>query len=184
MSEIESLVKEYERYVRLPWDRKLAGPQKVWFALYDPSQEHRLRPRIGEFQAATHAAGHGWLPVDITNAFADWMANHEYREAYFERPEDMGLALADFGDAVAEQVREVLRRPEADSETVVAVIGLASLFGLAKVSELIARVAPDIGGRLLAFFPGQRDGARWRLLGVGDGWNYHAVPISGGSEGE
>jgi hypothetical protein len=61
---------------------------------------------------------------------------------------------------------------------VVAVMGLASLFGLAKVSEIVTEVAPSIRGRLLAFFPGDHDGPQWRLLGAGDGWNYHAVPIT------
>ena len=59
MSEIESLVEAYERYVHLPWDRNLAGPQKVWFAIYDPEQERRLRPRLAAFQEATFRAGHG-----------------------------------------------------------------------------------------------------------------------------
>ena len=179
MSEVDALLKAYQQYVKLPWEPNLAGPQKVWFAIYDPVQERRLRPRVGAFQAATSLAGHKWQLVDITNAFAEWMAEHEYSDAYFERPEDMGLALSDFADTVAEQVREVLNRPEADEETVVALLGLASLFGLARCSELIAKVAPDIRGRLLAFFPGQHYGPNWRLLDARDGWNYHAVPISG-----
>ena len=164
-------------------DRNIAGPQKVWFAVYDPSQERRLRLRVGDFQAATTAAGHRWHLVDITDAFAEWMANHEYKDSYFEQPEDMGLALADFADAVSERVRQVLKEPDADEDTVIALLGLASLFGLTRASELFARVAPDIRGRLLAFFPGQHDGPNWRLLDARDGWNYHAVPISGGPEG-
>lgn len=46
MNEIERLHTEYERFVRTPWDRTLAGAQKVWFAIYDPAQERRLRLRI------------------------------------------------------------------------------------------------------------------------------------------
>lgn len=183
MSEIESLLKEYERFVRLPWDHKLAGPQKVWFAIYDPAQERRLRPRLGAFEAATRAAGHGWVALDLTDAFAEWMASHEYREAYFEQPEDMDLALADFADAVAQRVGEVLGTSAADKNTVVAIIGLGSLFGLTRASELFAKVAPLIRGRLLAFFPGQHDGSNYRLLDARDGWNYLAVPISAASGG-
>ena len=177
MSEIEALLKRYERYVQLPWDRNLAGPQRVWFARYDPSQERRLRLRIGEFQAATVEADHGWCLVDITDAFAEWMADHEYRDAYFEQPEDMGMALADFAAAVQSRLRQALKHEDADEDTVVAVLGLASLFGLARASELIAEVDGETQGRLLAFFPGQRDGSNWRLLNARDGWNYHAVPI-------
>ena len=177
MSEIEDLLRRYEQYVKLPWDHKLAGAQRVWFAQYDPGQERRLRLRIGAFQAATTDAGHKWRIVNITDAFAEWMANHDYRDEYFEQPEDMGLALADFSDAVAEQVGRALSQPDVDKDTVVALLGLASLFGLVRVSELIAKVDSEIRGRLLAFFPGQRDGSNWRLLNARDGWNYHAVPI-------
>ena len=181
VSEIESLLSQYERHVSLPWDKYLAGPQKVWFARYDPTQERRLRLRIGEFQTATTGAGHMWRLVDLTDSFAEWMTNHEYRDAYFEQPEDLELALADFSDFVAERVRHVLKQPHADENTVVALLGLASLFGLIRVAELIAKVDSEIKGRLLAFFPGQRDGSNWRLLNARDGWNYHAVPIEGGN---
>ena len=179
MSEIEDLLSRYERYVKLPWDFKLAGAQRVWFARYDPGQERRLRLRLGEFQTATADAGHTWHQVDITDWFAQWMANHEYKDAYFEHPEDLELALVDFSDFVAERVRQALSQQETDENTVVALLGLSSLFGLIRVAELIAKVDSDIPGRLLAFFPGQRDGSNWRLLNARDGWNYHAVPIEG-----
>ena len=181
MSEIEDLLSRYERYVRLPWDHKLAGAQKVWFARYDPGQERRLRLRIGEFETATTDAGHMWRLLDITDSFAEWMTNHEYKDAYFEQPEDLELALVDFSDYAAERVRKELRHPSVDENTVVALLGLASLFGLIRVAELIAKVDSEILGRLLAFFPGQRDGSNWRLLNARDGWNYHAVPIEGGN---
>ncbi len=181
MSEIEDLLSRYERYVRLPWDHKLAGAQKVWFARYDPGQERRLRLRIGEFETATTDAGHMWRLIDITDSFAEWMTNHEYKDAYFEQPEDLELALVDFSDYAAERVCNELRHPSVDENTVVALLGLASLFGLIRVAELIAKVDSEILGRLLAFFPGQRDGSNWRLLNARDGWNYHAVPIEGGN---
>ena len=180
MSEIEDLLSQYQRYVRLPWDHKIAGAQKVWFARYDPGQERRLRLRIGEFQTATTNAGHIWHLVDITDSFAEWMTNHEYKEAYFEQPEDLDLALIDFSDFVAERVRQELRQPAVNENSIVALLGLASLFGLTRVAELVTKVDSEIPGRLLAFFPGQRDGSNWRLLNARDGWNYHAVPIEGG----
>ena len=177
MSEIEDLLSRYERYARLPWDDKLAGAQKVWFARYDPDQERRLRIRIGEFQTATTDAGHTWRLVDITDSFAEWMTNHEYKDAYFKQPVDLELALVDFSDFVVEQVRQELNQPGVDEDTVVALLGLASLFGLTRVAELIAKVDSEIRGRLLAFFPGQQNSSNWRLLDARDGWNYHAVPI-------
>lgn len=184
MSEIEALLKAYERFVKVPWDRKLAGPQRVWFAIYEPEQERRLRPRLGGFEAATLAAGHAWKVLDLTDAFGHWMASHEYREAYFKRPQHMDLALANFADLVAQQVREVLDGPEVDEDTVLAVVGVASLFGLVRASELIAAVASHVPGRLLVFFPGQHDGAKYRLLDARDGWNYLAIPITAASGGD
>ena len=182
MSEIGSLLQAYEEHVGSHWERNLAGPQKVWFPVYDPSQERRLRPRVGDFENATIRAGHRWRLIDITDSFAEWMANHEYRDLYFVRPEDMNLALADFADSVANKVIQVLTEPDNDENTIVAVLGLASLFGLARASELVSRVSSHISGRLVVFFPGQNDGPIWRLMNARDGWNYHAVPITGNSK--
>jgi hypothetical protein len=181
VSEIESLLKNYERYVRLPWDRSLAPPQRVWLAVYDQAQERRLRPRIPDFETATRNAGHGWSQLDLTDAFPTWMAGHDYRDAYFEQPEDMDPALVDFADAAAERARQALTAPHVDDNTVVALIGLGSLFGLTRASDLIAEVAPLVRGRLLGFFPGSYFGSNYRLLDARDGWNYLAVPITAAS---
>jgi hypothetical protein len=48
VSRAERLLKAYERFVSLAWDSGLAGPQKVWFAVYDPADERRIRVRIDE----------------------------------------------------------------------------------------------------------------------------------------
>ena len=151
MSEIESLLKAYAEHLESPWEKNLAGPQKVWFPVYDPGQERRLRPRVGDFENATIRAGHHWHLVDITDSFAEWMANHEYRDSYFERPEDMDLALADFVDSLVNKVVQVLDEPDNDEETVVAVLGLGSLFGLARASELVSRASSHITGECWYF---------------------------------
>ena len=177
MSTIEGLLKEYESFVRQPWDRSLAGPQKVWFAIYEPTQKRRLRLRSPEFEMATKAAGHGWKLVDLTDTFAHWMAGNEYREAYFENPDYLDVALADYGDYLADLLTQALTTPDVDDNTIVALSGLASLFGLTRASALFERTASDIQGRLLVFFPGQRDGNNYRLLDARDGWNYLAIPI-------
>ncbi len=178
MGHIEELVREFERTATLPWEHNLAGPQKVWFALYSPPEERRLRARIGEFELAAKKAGHGWAHVDLTDVFARWMAAQEYRDSYFESPEDIELFLPEFVAEVAGTVRDALTDGGTDANTVVAVSGVASLFGLARVSDLVQAVAPDIRGRLVLFFPGERDGSNYRLLDARAGWNYLAVPIS------
>lgn len=178
MNEIERLHTEYERFVRTPWDRTLAGAQKVWFAIYDPAQERRLRLRIPDFEVATRNAGHSWVLIDLTDSFARWMAQHDYREAYFEEPELMVTALDEFAAAIAGQVIATLTSDVVDDQTVVAVAGLATLFGLTRASKLLRTVDASIRGRMLVFFPGQHEGSNYRLLDARDGWNYLAVPIA------
>jgi hypothetical protein len=177
VSEIEGLIQAYQRYVQLPWDRNLAGPQKVWFALYEPTQERRLRFRVDEFAEATRNAQHSWKLFDLTDTFAAWMAQHEYREEYFEEPEDMNPALSDFMHDLSDQIIDVLAC--ADENTVVVLLGLASLFGLTLASAVFKEITPSIRGRLLVFFPGQHHGSIYRLLDARDGWDYLAVPITG-----
>ena len=178
MAGIERLLVNFERYVRLPWQPVLAGPQKVWFCVYTPSDERRLRARIGAFETTTLQAGHGWLYHDLTDTFPVWMAGQEYRESYFETPEDIEMALEDYATSVIAAVRAGVEQPQADEHTVYAITGLASLFGLMRASRLIQTVAPYVRGRLLVFFPGERDGVRYRLLDATDGWNYLAIPIT------
>ena len=178
MAGVERLLTNYEKYVRLPWDQILAGAQKVWFAVYAPSDERRLRARFGAFETATLQAKHAWIQYDLTDTFPRWLAEQEYRESYFESPEDMEMALEDYVDTVILAVRERMQQSDVDANTVVAILGLASLFGLMRASRLIDAIAPEVKGRLLVFFPGERDGANYRLLDARDGWNYHAIPIT------
>lgn len=179
MSEIDDLIHEYEDVARLPWDRTLAGAQKVWFAIYEPSQERRVRLRIHDFEVATRNAGHSWALVDLTDTFAKWMSQHKYRDEYFKKPGDMELALQGFADYAANHVKETLTSVNVNEETVVAVLGIGSLFSLTRASVLFETVAPFVRGRLLGFFPGRHEGSNYRLLDARDGWNYLAIPITG-----
>ncbi len=174
------LLAEYRNQLRLPWSRTIAGPQRVWLAIYDPSLERRLRLKVEEFEIETRASGRNWNLVDVTRAFADWLGTNEYREAYFAEPELLSGAMSDFVDVVAQRVRIALERAESNEDTVVAVLGVGALFPMARVSEIIDRVAPVIRGRLLVFFPGHLEGSNYRLLDARDGWNYLAVPIEAG----
>ena len=94
----------------------------------------------------------------------------------------MSLALEDFAAAIVAQLHDALHAPTADANTVVAVVGIGSLFGLMYASDLLKKVTPAIRGRLLIFFPGQRNGSNYRLLDARDGWNYLAVPIEATEE--
>jgi len=176
VNRIEALLRNYVRYIQLPWDHSLPPAQRVWFAVYDPSDERRLRLRLPSFELATRKEHHGWRCCDLTDAFPKWMAAHEYREEYFQAPEDLMSPHPAFEEYVANLVRAELE--EGDEGTVVAVTGVASLFGFMKVSRLVEMVEDSIRGRLLVFFPGSYENNLYRFLNARDGWNYHAVPIT------
>ncbi len=177
MGRIDKLVENYERYISLPWQKDLAGAQKIIFLVYDKADERKLRARKGNFLISTRNAGHEWLECDLTTAFADWMAGLDYRESYFEEPEDLELKVeTEFLDTVAGSVKALLN--DADENTVVGLSGIASLYGFASVSELMKSIEPEIRGRVVVFFPGDYEGNNYKLLGAKDGWNYLAVPIT------
>lgn len=179
MSRIDKLLERYRAHIALPWRTDLAGAERAIFIVYDKTDERRLRSRMERFEMATKAADHGWVPCDLTDAFATWMAGLDYQESYFEFPDDLDLKLDDdFPRHLAERVRALLAQPDADADAVVAVTGVASLFGFARVSELMQAVENDIRGRLVVFFPGEYEDSNYRLLDARDGWSYLAVPIT------
>lgn len=180
MSRVDDLIANYERLARLPWVDGLAPSQRVWMAVYSPEDERRLRLKLPDFATATRQAGHGWETIDITTAFEEWMARHEYRDAYFASPNLIQPELRGFFDRLVERARHELRE-KTQPANVVGLAGAGSLFGLGhqvKVSALIERVESDVLGRLLVFFPGTVEGNNYRLMGARDGWNYHAAVIS------
>jgi len=182
-SRVDALADAYERHVGLPWDRGLAPPQRVWFAVYPKEDERRLRYKVEAFQLATTKAGKKWVLVDITDSFARWIDGERYRESYFKNPRMMAPKLSQFLNAVAQDVVTKAQAAGADEDTVVAVLGVASLFGFAQVSDLVPKVIAELPGRLLVFFPGSREGNVYKLLDAREGWNYLATPISAYDDG-
>ena len=67
----------------------------------------------------------------------------------------------------------------AGPDTVVALMGVGALFGLARVSSVVEGIKEAVDGRLLVFFPGEHhpENHTYRLLDARDGWNYLAVPL-------
>lgn len=175
-SRIARLVQSYKSYIELPWEKGLAGVQKVIFVVYVKTEELRLRAQVEEFEIATKAAKHEWLLIDITDAFPQWMSQQEYRGGYFEYPDDLQDNLSDFTETVVQQINKQL--DEVDENTVVALQGVAGIFGFSHVSEVVAKVANNVKGRMLVFFPGEYENNNYRLLDARPGWNYQAVPIT------
>ena len=183
-SRVDALADAYARHVSLPWDRGLAAPQRVWFAVYPKEEERRLRYKVQAFQLATVEAGKRWLMVDLTDSFARWLDGEKYRESYFKNPRNLRPSKLDgFLKFAAGEVVGAAQAVGADEETVVAVLGVASLFGFAQVSDLVPLIVPHLPGRLLVFFPGSREGNVYKLLDAREGWNYLATPITAFDDG-
>jgi len=181
MGRIEDLAARYGEHIRTPWQRTVAGAQRVIMVVYDKEMERTLRARKALFETATREAnqGHEWYEIDVADSFARWIAADEYREAYFESPEDLRLKLeAEFAEYVAQRLREMLTNPDVGPSSVVAVFGVGALYGFTRVSKVLKLVESDIRGRLVVFFPGQYEQNNYRLLDARDGWNYMAVPIT------
>ena len=177
MGRIEDLAAVYERHVSVPWPRSVARAQRVMLVVYEKELERTLRARIGEFEQATRRSGHDWTPVDCTRWFAEWMAADEYRESWFEDPDLLGMKLeGEFREHVANRLRAQLETVGENS--VVALLGVASLYGFLRVSEVIRAVEQSIRGRLVVFFPGTKNESNYRLLDARDGWNYLAQGIT------
>jgi len=180
VSYVDELLDAYRRFVSLPWPQQLAGPQRVWMALYPPEHERRLRLQLPSFKEATNEYGHPWALIDITISFECWMADNSYRDAYFEEPELLSTALPGFFAHLVEDMCSQLGA-HSTSNCVVALLGVGTLFGLGdsvKVSALLNAVNDAVAGRLLVFFPGEHQGSSYRLLDARDGWNYLAIPIT------
>lgn len=180
MNYVSQLIDSYRRSVDLPWQSDLAPPQRVWMAVYPPDHERRIRLHLPEFGMATTAAGRDWGEINITTSFEEWMAANTYREQYFESPELLEPSMGAFLRSLEERVESELGK-HSNSNSVVGLVGVGSLFGLGetvKASALINGVSRAVEGRLLVFFPGEHEGNSYRLLDARDGWNYLATPIT------
>lgn len=181
-SKLSRLIKTYQSHITVPWQAGLAAIQRVIFAVYDKTDELKLRAQVEEFALVTHDAGKKWLLIDITNSFPEWMMGLEYRDAYFESPEDLaGYEAGELTEFVGHLVADLKLKiqNQADENTVVAIMGVGTLFGLARVSSVVEGIKDNIPGRLLVFFPGEyhAETHSYRLLDARDGWNYLAVPL-------
>lgn len=179
MGRIEDLAARYKGHIGAPWQHNLAGDQKAIFVVYPKADERKLRARLEMFEDATTSTGHRWRLLDLTDTFARWMADADYRDAYFNEPETLPMKLrSDFVQYAAGRLREALTTGDVDEDTVVAVQGVACLFGFTRISLVLKEVVNDIRGRLVVFFPGEYEDNKYRLLDARDGWNYLAVPIT------
>jgi len=181
VSKIERLKKSYGNYIDIPW-REAAAAQRVIFCVYSESDERALRAHIDDFGNITREAGHGWEQFDLTDTFAVWLASQRYAESYFKQPHLLSTLLPKYLAHIADAFGKFLEDNKVAADSVVAIQGVGSLFGLLKVKEVVDKLAPMVAGRLLVFFPGHFENNNYRLLDGYDGWNYLAVAITADKE--
>jgi hypothetical protein len=176
---IDQLLEAYEKVLNEPWSSALSGQERIWFLVYDPAEQRKIELRLGDFETAAIKAGINWRIISLKQCFPSWMANHEYREEYFSNPEYIVDQLeAEFIPYAIQFLKDQLIRTEQDDKTLIAIKDVSSLFGFARLSEIIKGCEKYFKGRLLIFFPGEFDQNHYRLLDARDGWDYLARPIT------
>lgn len=178
MSKVKRLSQSYGRFISTPWRDDAAAAQRVVFCVYSENEERALRAKVDEFELSTRAAQHGWHLFDLTDTFAEWLAPQRYAPKYFDDPNLLKNRLPRFREDLAEKFKAFLQQQATSADDVVALMGVGSLFGIAKVKDVVDLFAPLVPGRLLVFFPGSFENNNYRLLDGYDGWNYLAVPIT------
>lgn len=178
---ISNLLKEYESHISLSWPVVASGEERSIFTIYKPEDELKLRTRVEAFEQATTEHGYHWQLLDITHSFEKWLSGQDYAEAYFENPEYLEANYEFFAEDLVQELRKQIKaNNDIDAnKTVVALLGCGTLFGITSVSDLVRQLADDIQGRLLVFFPGEKDGNTYRLLDAKNGWGYLATALKG-----
>lgn len=175
MNTFDEILAAYQRHIQLPWANDVPPAGRVWIVWYEKILQRRFTGRLSEFEHATLKAGHGWRELGLSRWFGRWIARHELFAPLVEQPKELRGLLPDIEDSLVSEIRQELSA--CSPNDILAVDGCGALFGLARVSTLIAKVADEVPGRLLIGFPGKHSSGVYRLLDARDGFNYHAVPI-------
>ena len=147
----------------------------MWILHYEKTLDRRVQGRLHEFEAIARKFGHGWTTIHLATLVPPWFAMHELFVDLVEQPDELPGLLSEFEAHLIRTVSDHLR--SLSGRDILALTGAGSLFGLTRVSTIAEKVAPDIRGRLLLFFPGRHENGVYRLLDARDGWAYRATPI-------
>lgn len=178
-SKIDQLLSAFEKVVNEPWSTALSGQERIWFLVYDPTEQRKVDFRLGDFETSTLKAGKKWKIVSLKLCFPSWMAKHEYREDYFSNPEYIVDQLeAEFIPFAIQYLKDELNKIKQDHDTLIAIKDVSALFGFVRLSEVLKSCDKDFKGRMLIFFPGEFEHNQYRLLDARDGWDYLARPIT------
>lgn len=178
MAKVNDLIKKFGNIIKEPWTKGLSGQEKVWFLVFDPAELRKVEFKLGEFEMLTLNAGRKWHVISLRGLFTSWMANHDYKEAYFDDPEYIHDVLqGEFKDFVMERLNEMMNDRNYE-ETLLVLKDVSSIFGFLKLSEVINALSNKIKGRMMVLFPGEYSNRQYRLMDARDGWDYLARPIT------
>src|SRR3546814_6483862 len=76
-SKLAKLASAYREHLTVHWQAGLAAIQRVIFAVYDKTDELRLRANIEELALVTQQAGQQSVLLDVPNAFHKWKGAQE-----------------------------------------------------------------------------------------------------------
>lgn len=179
-SKLDTLLTSFEKVIHEPWSGTLSTSERVMFLVYDPAEQRKIDFRITEFEFATKKTGKKWEVISMKSCFPSWMSAHEYRDEYFNDPEALIDQLEnDFKHFSINFLNNAIKECKADENTLVALKDVSSLFGFARLSDVLNSVNSNFKGRLLIFFPGEFEKNHFRLMDARDGWSYLARPITG-----
>lgn len=179
MSKTDQLLTAFEMVVREPWISTLSGQERTWFLVYDPAEQRKVDLRLGDFEMAARNAQKKWITVSLKSCFPTWISSLDYRDAYFADPQALLDPLEmEFRQYAIDFIVQQIQDQQADEKTLIAVKDISSLFGFARVSDILNGCARAFRGRMLIFFPGEYDKNQFRLLDARDGWSYLARPIT------
>lgn len=177
-SKIDQLLSQFELVVNEPWATALSGQERIWFLVYDPSEQRKIDLRIEDFETATMKAGKKWTLISLKNCFPSWMAKHEYKEEYFNDPETLVDQLeGEFKQYAIQFLSSEIEKNQVDDNTLIVIKDISSLFGFNRISDILNGSSSAFKGRVLIFFPGEFEKNHYRLLDARDGWSYLARPI-------
>lgn len=179
LSKTDQLLAAYELVVNEPLSNHLSGQERIWFLVYDPVEQRKVDLRMGDFETATIKAEKKWASISMKNLFPLWMSHHEYKESYFKNPHRLSTQLdISFKQFAVVELLSMLSDINAEENTVIAIKDVSSLFGFARLSDILNAVVNTSKGRFLIFFPGEYESNQFRLLNARDGWSYLARPIT------
>jgi len=159
----------------------LSGQEKVWFLVYDPADQRKIDLRLGDFERHTKKSSKNWVEINLKNCFPEWMAKHNYKERYFEKPKLIADQIElNFKNYVISFIQQKLNDGSIHDNTIISVTHVSSIFGFLMLHDILKKVteSTEIKGRLLIFFPGEFENNQYRLMDARDGWSYLARPIT------